>query len=134
MLTTIHTVYCSGPSQPGGTTSGQRLAPSFFVKSMRRPLPVKSIPVICAVIGQFATSAAEPPVITAECRSRPSDGPDGAGGGGGGGGVGSGVGGACGCGRRSTSVPCTGPRHVVPEYRRVNGFALSPLLALAPVF
>src|SRR5262245_40641701 len=59
MFRTIHSVYCIGPSHPGGVTSGQRPGPSFFVKSTRTPPWPRSSSVIVAVAGQFATSAGE---------------------------------------------------------------------------
>src|SRR6185436_13510750 len=52
-------VYCSGPSQPGGVMSGQRPGPLFFEKSMRTPWDRMSIAVIAVVIGQRARSLGE---------------------------------------------------------------------------
>src|SRR5437660_180661 len=56
------------PSQPGGTTSGQRSPPSFFEKSTRTPYDWKSSPVILVVIGQLATSTFGFTLVT-WCRS-----------------------------------------------------------------
>src|SRR5581483_8794712 len=57
MLTTAHTVYWSGPSHPGGTTSGQLC---FVVNSNDRPeAPDIDRLVIRPVAGQFAMSGGE---------------------------------------------------------------------------
>ncbi len=59
-------------------------------------------------------------------------GPLGAGGGGGGCGCGDGAGAGCaaGCGRRSNSVPWTGPRQVVPLYGMRSALPFSSMVAL----
>jgi hypothetical protein len=58
-------------------------------------------------------------------------GPLGAGGGGGGGGSAGGVGAGCAaaCGRRRTSVPCTGHRQVVPLYGILSALPFSSIVA-----
>src|SRR5438093_11523997 len=59
MFSTMPSVYCSGPSQPGGTTSGQRPGPSFFEKSIAMPLDVMLTARIAEVIGQLARFSGE---------------------------------------------------------------------------
>src|SRR5712692_2420670 len=52
-------VYCNGPSKPGGVKSGQRPGPFFFENSTRTPLDCRSTDVIAVVIGQRARSLGE---------------------------------------------------------------------------
>src|SRR5438046_5507153 len=59
MFITMPSVYWSPPSQPGGTTSGQRPGPSFFEKSTAIPPAVIVTDRIAEVIGQLATFAGE---------------------------------------------------------------------------
>src|SRR5437899_1749228 len=66
MFSTMPSVYCSGPSQPGGTTSGQRPGPSFFEKSTAMPLDVICTARIAEVIGQLASVAGELRMIALE--------------------------------------------------------------------
>src|SRR4030095_11348887 len=84
--------------------------------------------VISDVIAQLRMSGLPPTKRTA-FRSNPpgADGGAGAGAGAGAGG-GSGVGCAAGCGLCSTSVPCTGPKQVVPEYGMRSVLPLSSIV------
>src|SRR5262249_33107481 len=66
MFNTMPSVYCSGPSQPGGTTSGHRPAPSFFEKSTRTPSARMSTSVIEVVIGQRARSRGELRIVACD--------------------------------------------------------------------
>src|SRR5262245_63845986 len=101
MFRHMPSVYCSGPDQPGGVTSGQRPGPSFFENCTAMPLDRMLSSVIVVVIGQLARSRGELR-ITACPMSMPSGPNDGGGVGGGGvgaGGVGGGeFGGAGGAG------------------------------------
>src|SRR5262249_5330635 len=107
-------VYCSGPSHPGGRTSGQRPGPSFFQNSTWTPAAFMSSSVMVVVIGQLARSNGEFNSVES-VRSKAAGGGGGGGDGGCGVGVGSGGGaGACADVRCSSSVPCTGPKQVVP--------------------
>src|SRR5882757_9646266 len=53
---TIHSVYCSPPAQPGGTTSGHEL---WALNSACAPLGIRFRRVIVVVTGQFGTSSGE---------------------------------------------------------------------------
>src|SRR5262245_30726 len=55
----IPSVYWIPPVQPGGTTSGQRPGPDFFVNSTATPSLRNAIDVIVAVAGQLATLAGD---------------------------------------------------------------------------
>src|SRR5712691_437623 len=59
MLSTIPSVYWSGPLQPGGVWSGQRPGPSRFENSTWTPFDRKSIRVMLVVTGQRARSLGE---------------------------------------------------------------------------
>src|SRR5690348_16200776 len=91
MFNAMPSVYCRGPSHPGGVTSGQRPAPWRFENSTWNPPELISIESIVVVIGQLAKSLGEFRSV-AWWRSMPSLGPAGVGSGAGGGGAGAGVG------------------------------------------
>jgi hypothetical protein len=67
----IHRVYSSAPSQPGGTTSGQRPAPSRFAKLAITPFGCTAICVMAVVTARSAT-AGEPHSTTASARGKAS--------------------------------------------------------------
>src|SRR5262249_52871950 len=106
MFSTMPSVYCSGPSHPGGTTSGHRPGPSFFEKSTPMPLAVMCTARIPDVIGQFARFCGEFLMIV------PESGTMSAAGAGFGVGVGVGVGLELLPLNRMTSEPVNGPWHV----------------------
>src|SRR5215470_1092914 len=59
MFSTMPSVYCSGPSQPGGVVSGQRPGPLLFEKSTRTPPALMSTRPMPVVIGQRPRSRGE---------------------------------------------------------------------------
>src|SRR5258707_7417907 len=61
MLSTIHSVYCRPPAQPGGTTSGHELCRS---NTTCAPLGIRSRRDSVVVAGQRATSVGELWMIT----------------------------------------------------------------------
>src|SRR4051812_20751153 len=61
MLSTIHSVYCRPPDQPGGTTSGHELCRS---NTTWAPLGMRSRRDSVVVAGQRATSAGELWMVT----------------------------------------------------------------------
>src|SRR5438105_12817606 len=64
MFIAIPSVYCSGPSQPGGVKSGQRPAPSCLENSTWTPLGRSSRTLMVVVIGQLPRSRGELRIIT----------------------------------------------------------------------
>src|SRR5262249_49522030 len=63
MFSIMPSVYCSGPSHPGGVKSGQRPGPDFFEKSMRIALERMSSSGTAAGIGGLGRSRGEVRIV-----------------------------------------------------------------------